>query len=89
MSPSSTALQTDKKYSLELGDKSLTVRTGMLATQANATVLCQMGETVCMGNCTISAKARDGVDFLPLQLVYHEKYYTRFSVVVFSMFFRG
>ena len=47
----------------------------MLATQANATVLCQMGETVCMGNCTISAKARDGVDFLPLQLVYQEKYY--------------
>ena len=75
MSPSSTALQTDKKYSLELGDKSLTVRTGMLATQANATVLCQMGETVCMSNCTISAKARDGVDFLPLQLVYQEKFY--------------
>lgn len=47
----------------------------MIGNQANATVLCQMGETVCMGNCTISAKARDGVDFLPLQLVYQEKYY--------------
>lgn len=50
-------------------------RTGLLATQANASVLCQMGDTVSMSNCTVSAKARDGVDFLPLQLVYQEKYY--------------
>jgi polyribonucleotide nucleotidyltransferase len=46
----------------------------MLGNQANATVLCQMGETVCMGNCTVS-KPREGIDFLPLQVVYQEKYY--------------
>ncbi|HLD07541.1 MAG TPA: polyribonucleotide nucleotidyltransferase [Candidatus Peribacterales bacterium] len=76
MSPSqAAAIAADSTYTLELGDKKLIIRSGMLGNQANATVLCQMGETVCMSNCTISAKARDGVDFLPLQLVYQEKYY--------------
>jgi len=64
-----------KEYSLELGDKKLIVKTGDIGRQANATVLAQMGDTVCMGNVTVSAKPRDGVDFLPLQLVYQEKYY--------------
>ncbi len=64
-----------KEYTLELGDEKLTVRTGALATQANASVVCQMGDTVSLGTCTISAKPREGVDFLPLQVVYQEKYY--------------
>ncbi|HLC75990.1 MAG TPA: polyribonucleotide nucleotidyltransferase [Candidatus Peribacterales bacterium] len=76
MSTSQTAaFAAQKEFTLELGDKSLIVRSGMIGNQANATVLCQMGNTVCMSNCTISPKARDGVDFLPLQLVYQEKYY--------------
>jgi len=64
-----------KEYSLELGDKKLTFKTGDIGRQANATVLAQMGDTVCMSNVTVSPKPRDGVDFLPLQLVYQEKYY--------------
>lgn len=68
-------MQTQKEFTLELGDEKLIVKTGMIARQANATVLCQMGDTVCMGNVTVSDKPRDGVDFLPLQLVYQEKYY--------------
>jgi len=64
-----------KEYSLTLGDAPLTIKTGHFATQANASVICQMGDTVSLGNCTVSAKARDGVDFLPLQVVYQEKYY--------------
>ena len=72
MSPSAV---TAKEYSLELGNERMIFRTGLLASQANASVICQMGDTVCLSNCTVSAKARDGVDFLPLQLVYQEKYY--------------
>jgi polyribonucleotide nucleotidyltransferase len=68
-------MQTQKEYTLELGDEKLVVKTGMIARQANATVLCQMGDTVCMSNVTMSDKPRDGVDFLPLQMVYQEKYY--------------
>ena len=68
-----SALQ--KEYTLELGNQTLTVRTGSIARQANASVLCQMGDTVALGNCTVSQKPREGVDFLPLQVVYQEKYY--------------
>jgi polyribonucleotide nucleotidyltransferase len=70
-----SAITPNKEYTLELGDQKLTVKTGMLANQSNATVLCQMGDTVSMANVTISRKARDGVTFLPLQVVYQEKYY--------------
>ncbi len=58
-----------------LGDEPMIIKTGQLATQANSSVICQIGDTVVLGNCTISAKPRDGVDFLPLQVVYQEKYY--------------
>ncbi len=63
-----------KEYSLELGDKKLVAKVGGIAEQANATVLIQMGDTVSMGNVTVSPKPRE-VDFLPLQLVYQEKFY--------------
>lgn len=75
MTQQSAAFAPQKEYTLELGDKKVAVKTGMIGNQANATVLCQMGDTVCMSNCTLASKPRDGVDFLPLQLVYQEKYY--------------
>ncbi len=68
-------LQPQKEYSLELGDKKLVVKIGGIAEQANATALCQLGDTVAMGNVTVSTKARDNVDFLPLQVVFQEKFY--------------
>jgi polyribonucleotide nucleotidyltransferase len=75
MSTTATAFQTQKEYTLTLGDTPFVVRTGLLGNQANATVTCQIGDTVAMGNLTLSAKPRDGVDFLPLQVVYQEKFY--------------
>ena len=66
-------MDSQKEYSLDLGDKPMIIKTGGIARQANSTVLCQMGDTVSMGNVTIS-KPRD-VDFLPLQVVYQEKFY--------------
>jgi polyribonucleotide nucleotidyltransferase len=68
-------LQQQKEYSLELGNEQFIVKVGAIAQQANGTVLCQMGDTVCMGNCTVSTKAREGVDFLPLQVIFQEKFY--------------
>ncbi|MDD4319477.1 MAG: polyribonucleotide nucleotidyltransferase [Candidatus Peribacteraceae bacterium] len=68
-------LSPQREFTLELGDQKLVVKTGAIANQANASVLCQLGDTVCMGNCTVSANERAGVDFLPLQVVYQEKYY--------------
>jgi polyribonucleotide nucleotidyltransferase len=71
----SNFLSPQREYTLELGNQTLVAKTGALATQANASVLCQMGDTVSLGNCTVSANERAGVDFLPLQVVYQEKYY--------------
>ena len=71
----SDAIAPQQEYTVELGDQKLIFKMGMLANQTNATVLCQMGDTVSMGNVTVSGRARDGVDFLPLQVVYQEKYY--------------
>ena len=68
-------LALQKEYSLELGNEQFIVKVGALATQANSSVICQLGDTVSLGNCTVSSKARTGVDFLPLQVVYQEKYY--------------
>ena len=74
-SDSGQAFAPEKEYKLELGDKPLTIRTGRIGNQADASVLAQLGETVAMGNTTMSSNARAGVDFLPLQVVYQEKYY--------------
>jgi len=71
--PPSASVQKD--FTLMLGDLEMKFSTGLIGTQANATVLCQMGGTVAMGNVTVSAKPRVGVDFLPLQVVFQEKYY--------------
>ncbi|NOS66969.1 MAG: polyribonucleotide nucleotidyltransferase [Candidatus Peribacteraceae bacterium] len=68
-------LSPQKEYSLELGSEKLIIKVGAIAPQANASVICQIGDTVVLGNCTVSAKARTGVDFLPLQVVYQEKFY--------------
>ena len=63
---SGAAIAPNKEYTVEIGDQKMVFKTGMLGNQANATVLCQMGDTVCMSNVTLSKQAREGVDFLPL-----------------------
>ncbi|MDA0375868.1 MAG: polyribonucleotide nucleotidyltransferase [bacterium] len=71
----SSAIAVDKEYTVDVGDQKFVFKTGMLAAQANATVVAQSGDTVCMSNCTTSRTARAGVSFLPLQVVYQEKFY--------------
>ncbi|MBI3336448.1 polyribonucleotide nucleotidyltransferase [Candidatus Peregrinibacteria bacterium] len=74
------AFQAQKEYTVELGDQKLVFKTGLLGNQANASVVCQMGDTVCMSNCTVGVDPREGVDFLPLQVVYQEKFYAGGSI---------
>ena len=71
----SSAIAENKEYTVDVGDQKFVFKTGMLAAQANATVIGQLGDTVCMSNCTTSRTARPGVGFLPLQVVYQEKFY--------------
>jgi len=70
-----SAIAPNKEFTVDVGDQKFVFKTGMLAAQANATVIGQLGDTVCMSNCTTSRKARPGVGFLPLQIVYQEKFY--------------
>lgn len=63
-----------KKYTTEFAGKPLMVETGRLGGQANGTVLVRYGETSVMVNATMS-NAEKGVDYLPLQVEYEEKYY--------------
>lgn len=64
-----------REFSVELGNQRLTVRPNVVARQANASVLCSMGDTVGLATFVVSDTPRIGVDFLPLQVVYQEKFY--------------
>ena len=54
----------------------LKVETGKTCALANGSCWVTYGETVVMGNVTMSAKPRDGVDFFPLSVDYEEKLYS-------------
>ncbi len=56
-------------------DRPLTLKTGKLALQADASVLCQYGETVVMANVVQAKQAREGVEFFPLMVDFEEKLY--------------
>lgn len=53
----------------------LSIRTGKLAKQADASVLVQYGETVVMATVVQSKTEREGIDFFPLMVEFEEKLY--------------
>ncbi|MFA4942553.1 MAG: polyribonucleotide nucleotidyltransferase [Patescibacteria group bacterium] len=55
--------------------RTLTIKTGKLAKQADAAVLVQYGETVLMATVVENRKEREGVDFFPLMVEFDEKLY--------------
>jgi polyribonucleotide nucleotidyltransferase len=57
------------------GGRPLTIETGLLAKQANGSVLVRYGETVVLVTAVVSSKPREGVDFFPLSVDYVEKTY--------------
>ncbi|OGH93062.1 MAG: polyribonucleotide nucleotidyltransferase [Candidatus Magasanikbacteria bacterium RIFOXYD1_FULL_40_23] len=64
-----------KNWSMEWGGRTLSVETGKLALQANASCVVTYGETVFLATATISKNTRDGIDFLPLMVNFEEKLY--------------
>jgi len=63
----------DKKFELQLGDKTVTVKTGV-AEQAHGSALVQIGETSVLAASTMSDNKMD-TDFFPLTVEYQEKFY--------------
>ena len=59
-----------------INGKSITLETGVLARQANGSVLLKCGDAVIMATATMAKEAREGADFFPLTVEYLEKMYS-------------
>ncbi|MBW7909206.1 MAG: hypothetical protein H3C50_09895, partial [Kiritimatiellae bacterium] len=57
-----------KKIAVELGGKTITFETGLLALQANGAVTARIGDTIVFSAITATKTPREGVDFFPLQV---------------------
>ncbi len=65
----------EKIFSTTLAGRTLTFETGKLAQLASGSVLVRYGDTAVMATATMSAKPREGIDFLPLSVDFEEKLY--------------
>ena len=60
---------------IDLGDgRTITIETGKLAKQADGAVTVRMGNTVLLATVCAAKEANPGVDFMPLQVEYKEKF---------------
>ncbi len=63
------------KKTIELGDgRTISIETGKLAKQADGAVEVRMGNTMLLATVVTAKEAGEGVDFMPLQVEYKEKY---------------
>ncbi len=60
---------------IDLGDgRTITLETGKLAKQADGSVVLRMGNTMLLATVCAAKNANPGVDFMPLQVEYKEKF---------------
>ena len=64
------------KIEIDWAGKKLTLETGKIARQADASVLATYGGTTVMANVVAAKKAKPDMDFFPLTVNYQEKYYS-------------
>jgi polyribonucleotide nucleotidyltransferase len=65
----------EKIFSCEWLGRTLTIKTGKLAKQANAAVTVQYGDTVVLATVVEAKKEREGIDFFPLMVDFEERFY--------------
>jgi polyribonucleotide nucleotidyltransferase len=65
----------EKTFSKEWLGRTLTIKTGKLAKQADAAVTVQYGDTVVMATVVEAKEEREGVSFFPLMVDFEEKLY--------------
>ncbi|MDO8566392.1 MAG: polyribonucleotide nucleotidyltransferase [Candidatus Moranbacteria bacterium] len=68
-------MQEEKKWSLQLGGRELTIATGLLAQQASGSVTVRYGDTVVLAAATMSKGASKVSGYFPLMVDYEERYY--------------
>ncbi len=66
---------TVQKVSIKIGDKELVLETGKMAKQTNGTILAKLGGSAVLATVCCSKDPIEGLDFVPLQVEYNEKYY--------------
>jgi len=69
-----------KKYSTEVGGKTLTLEISSLAEQANAAVLARYGETVVLATVVMTKYDAEAA-YLPLKVDYEEKFYAAGKII--------
>ncbi len=80
-------VMTSKKFTTEVGDKTLTAEFTNWAEQSNGSCLLTLGGTVVLASAVQSKNAREGIDFFPLTVDYEEKFYAA-GMILGSRFMR-
>ncbi len=62
-------------YNTTLGDKEISIETGILAQQAGGAVTVRCGDTVILATATMDRGVRPGINFFPLTVDFEEKLY--------------
>ncbi|MCC7442059.1 MAG: polyribonucleotide nucleotidyltransferase [Bdellovibrionales bacterium] len=62
--------------SCELGGKTLTIETGLMAKQANGSALVKFGDTRVLVTACMAKSPKPGLDFFPLTVEYSERFYS-------------
>ncbi len=62
-------------YDTTLGDKEISIETGILAQQAGGAVTVRCGDTVILATATMDRGVRPGINFFPLTVDFEEKLY--------------
>jgi polyribonucleotide nucleotidyltransferase len=63
------------QVSIKIGEEELILETGRMAKQANGAVFARYGGTAILATTCASNNVLEGIDFVPLQVEYNEKYY--------------
>jgi polyribonucleotide nucleotidyltransferase len=63
-----------KSYSTQLGQHTITIETGLLASQAGGAVTVRQGDSIIFASATMGG-VREGIDFFPLSVDYEERLY--------------
>src|SRR6056297_3524294 len=61
--------------SIQIGDNDLVLETGRMAKQANGAVFATYGGSAVLASVCCGNKPVEGLDYVPLQVEYNEKYY--------------
>ena len=64
-----------QSVSFDVGGRTMTIETGLLARQAAGATTVRFGDSMVFSAVTNTDKPREGIDFFPLQCEYREKFY--------------